>query len=185
VVFPAGVNYISPDKTITAGIDKPSPLYDYTKLAESIDWATYKGKIYAYNFEYPKVLTPLTFPNDSADSVTFKVSNTPPELNLMFLVETISSRDSSLVGKPEQFVNNYWKFYSGLKSVQTVTSFKNEKGLEGFKANYLAKSGVVTNDNYFFIIPGDSDHLLHIANIFGAEGDALFNRIVNGLSYKK
>lgn len=183
-IFPAGINYLSPNNN-SSNVGGAAPLYDFTKLAESADWLTYKGKVYNYSFQYPKDLKPLTFPNDQSDSVTFKISNVPPELNLMFLVESISSRDPKLIGQPEEFVKNYWKFFSGLKSLNSIEALTTDKGARGFKANYLAKNGVVTNDNYFFVITGDSDHLLHLANIFGAEGKSLFNRIVNSLDYKK
>lgn len=183
VVFPAGLNYLSPNKN--ANVPNPTPLYDFTKLMESKDWLTYKGKFYPYSFQYPKELKPLTFPNDQSDSVTFTASSIPPELNLMFLVETISSRDKKLTGKPKEFVQNYWKFFSGLKDVKNVTEFTNKKGLKGYKANYVAKNGVITNDNYFFMIPDDDDHMLHIADIFPEEGRALFKRIVDTLDYKQ
>lgn len=183
-IFPAGINYLSPNNS-SSNVGGVAPLYDFAKLAESSDWSTYKGKIYTFSFQYPKELKPLTFPNDQSESVTFKISNVPPELNLMFLVETISSRDPKLVGQPEEFVKNYWKFFSGLKSLNSIEALTIDKGMKGFKASYLAKSGVVTNDNYFFVITGDSNHLLHLANIFGAEGKGLFNRIVNSLDYKK
>lgn len=183
-IFPAGINYLSPNGTEKTA-DGAAPFYNFTKLAESSDWVTYAGKVYSFKFQHPKDLKPLTFPNDQSDSVTFKISNVPPELNLMFLVETISSRDAKLTGKQEEFVKNYWKFFSGLKSLNKIESVKTDKGMKGFKVTYLAKSGVITNDNYFFEIPGDDDHMIHMANIFGDEGKGLFNRMIDSLEYKK
>ncbi len=182
VVFPAGINYLAPQTATTT--QSTAPLYNYNALAASADWLTYSGKTHAFSFEYPKGLTPLTFPNDTADTVTFKVSNVPPELDLMFLVETISSRDATFTGKQEAFVRNYWKFFSGLKGLNSITPFTNEKGLVGFKANYTTKGNSVTADNYFFIIPGDADHMFHIADIFPSEGKVVFDRIVNSLTNK-
>lgn len=184
-IFPAGINYLSPNDAATAKDAGEAPFYDFTKLAESADWITYSGKVYGFSFQHPKELKPLTFPNDQSDSVTFKISNVPPELNLLFLVETISSRDAKLTGQPKEFVKNYWKFFSGLKSLNSIEAVTNDKGMRGFKANYMAKSGVVTNDNYFFEVPGDTDHMLHLSNIFGADGKSLFNRMINSLDYKK
>lgn len=182
VVFPAGINYLAPQTSNPSA--QNAPAYDYAKMAASADWLTFKGKTYNFSFQYPKGLNPLTFPNDSADTVTFKTSNAPPELNLMFLVETISSRDKTLIGKQEEFVRNYWKFFSGLKGLNSITAFTNEKGLSGFKVNYVSKSGALTSDNYFFIIPGDADHMFHAADIFPAEGKTIFDRIINSLAYK-
>jgi len=182
-VFPAGINYFSPKGD---NAKKPVLLYDFAKLAESSDWVTYKGKIYPYSFQHPKVLTPLSFPNDKNDAVTFKVNELPPEQSLLLTVETISNRDKSLVGKPEEFAKNYWKFFSGLKGLSKIEPTTNEKGLTGYKANYIVKgSNAVTSDNYFFVIKGNDDNLLHIGDIFPTEGKAVLNRLINSLEYKK
>lgn len=182
-VFPAGINYLSP-KEDTA--QKPVLLYDFKKLAESSDWVSYKGKIYPFTFQHPKALTPLLFPNDKSDAVTFKVNELPPEQSLLFTVERVSSRDASLVGKPEEFAKNYWKFFSGLKGLSQIESITNEKGMKGYKAKYLVKgNNTVTGNNYFFVVEGDDEILLHIGDIFPAEGVAVLNRLINSLEYKK
>ncbi len=182
-VFPAGINYLSPKGNEAK---KPVLLYDFTKLAESSDWVTYKGKIYPFSFQHPKVLTPLTFPNDKSDAVTFKVNELPPEQSLLFTVEVISSRDKNLVGKPEEFARNYWKFFSGLKALNKITEITNEKGMKGYQATYQIKgSNAVTSDNYFFVVEGDDDILLHFGDIFPTEGKAVLNRMINSLEYQK
>lgn len=182
-VFPAGINYFSPKGNEA---QKPVLLYDFAKLAKSSDWVTYNGKLFSYSFQYPKAFTPVTYPGDKNDAVTFKVNALPPEQSLLLRVETISSRDKNLVGKPKEFVTNYWKFFSGLKSLKTITEVTNEKGLKGYKANYIVKgSNAVTSDFYFFVIEGDSDNLLYMGDIFPAEGKTLFNRLMNSLEYKK
>lgn len=182
-VFPAGINYFSPKGNEAT---KPSLLYDFTKLAESTDWVTYKGKIYPYFFQYPKEFKPVTYPNDKSDAVAFKVSSLPPEQSLLLTVEKISDRDKNLVGKPEEFVRNYWKFFSGLKALKNITKVTNEKGLTGYKSAYVVKgSNAITSDYYFFVIEGNNDVLLHMGDIFPAEGKTLFNRIMNSLEYTK
>jgi len=180
-VFPAGINYLSPQNSPTN-----APLYDFAKLTETTDWITYKGKLFPYSFQYPKAFTPVTYPGDKNDAVAFKVSALPPEQSLLLTVETISNRDKNLVGKPKEFVSNYWKFFSGLKSLSKITETTNEKGLKGYKATYVIKgTNVITSDNYFFLIEGNNDILLHIGDIFPTEGKALFNRIINSLEYQK
>lgn len=181
VVFPAGVNYLGPQNSAA----QPAPMYDFAKLAESSDWVVYKGKIYSFSFQHPKALTPYFFPNDPLDAVTFKTSATPPEQNLLLVVETISKREAKLTGKYEQFVRDYAKFFPGLGSLKSMEPFENEKGLKGYRVNYVTKANVVTSDNYFFVIPGDSDHMLHVNNTFPKEGEAVFKRLLNTLEYKK
>ena len=183
VVFPAGVNYLSPQGNEA---QKPTLLYDFGKLAESADWVTYKGKIYPYSFQYPKALVPLTFPNDPSDAVTFKVNEMPAEQSLMLLTEKISGRDQNLVGKPEEFVKTYWKYFSGLQGLKNMSKVTNEKGLTGYKASYVLKGGKgTTSEYYFFTLEGDADTLLHVGDIFPAEGKTVFNRILNSIEYKK
>lgn len=183
-VFPAGINYLSPKDSSDS--KKPAPLYDFAKLAESSDWVSYKGKIFPYIFQHPKALMPLSLPNDRSDAVTFKVNELPPEQSLLLTVETISDRDKTLVGKPEEFVKNYWKFFSGLKGLNKIEKVTNEKKMKGYKANYLVKSNnSVTSDYYFFIVEGSDDILIHLGDIFPAEGKPVFNRIINSLEYKK
>lgn len=180
-VFPAGINYLSPQ-----GSAPKAPLYDFAKLTESSNWSTYKGKLFPYSFQYPKEFKPLNFPNDKTDAVTFKVNALPPEQSLLLTVETISDRDKTLTGKPEEFAKNYWKFFSGLKGLSKIEPISNEKGMKGFKANYIVKgSNTITSDNYFFVVEGSDDILLHIGDIFPAEGRGVFNRLVNSLEYQK
>lgn len=182
-IFPAGINYLSPKGNEA---QKPVLLYDFAKLAASSDWLTYKGKLFPYSFQYPKAFTPITYPNDKSDAVAFKVSALPPEQSLLFTVETISSRDKNLIGKPEEFAKNYWKFFSGLKALKKITKITNEKGMTGYQATYVVKgSNAVTNDNYFFIVEGNDEILLHIGDIFPIEGKAILNRLVNSLEYQK
>jgi hypothetical protein len=179
-IFPAGINYLSPQSPTTA------PLFDFAKLGESADWVTYTGKLFPYSFQYPKALTPVTYPGDKSDAVAFKVSALPPEQSLLLTVEKISGRDKNLVGKPEEFVKNYWKYFSGLKALKNIAAITNEKGLTGYKAAYVIKgSNAVTSDYYFFVIEGDNDTLLHVGDIFPKEGKTLFSRILNSLEYKK
>jgi len=182
-VFPAGINYLSPKGNETK---KPVLLYDFAKLAESSDWVSYKGKIYTYTFQHPKALAPLSVPNDVNDAVTFKVNELAPEQSLLFTVETISKRDPTLVGKPEKFASNYWKFFSGLKGLNSITDITNEKGLTGYKATYVVKgTNAITSDNYFFVVESNNDILLHIGDIFPTEGKAVLNRLINSLEYQK
>src|SRR3989344_3132858 len=57
-------------------------------------------------------------------------------------------------------------------------------------SNYDAKYKVnqddaVGTDNYFFVIPGQTDKIIHVNNIFPTEGQAVFTRLLNSLDYKK
>ena len=184
VVFPAGINYTG-NETTPPPAQPQRPTYDYEKMADAPNWVDFTSPRGQYTFKYPSEMIPLIFPGDANDTVTFDVSDIPAQFNLMVLVETISNYDSKLTGKQEDFVKNYWKFFGGLKGVQNVESYTSEKGLNGWKVNYLTQNDVVGSDNYFFIIPNQPDKVLHVNNIFPAEGQAVFTRLLNSLEYKK
>lgn len=181
VVFPAGINYTG-EETTPAPAQRPT--YDYAAFAGASDWVDFVSPGGQYSFKYPPQMVPLIFPGDVNDTVTFDVADVPAQFNLMVLVETISSYDSKLRGKQEDFVNSYPNFFDGLKDVQTVESFKTEQGLEGWKVNYTTANDTVGTDNYFFEIPGESDKILHVNNIFPADGQAVFTRILNSVELK-
>jgi len=184
VVFPAGINYTGNEKTPPP--EQPQrPTYDYAKLATAANWTEFVSPRDQYVFQYPPEMIPLIFPGDANDTVTFDVSDIPAQFNLMVLVETISNYDSKLTGKQEDFVNNYWKFFGGLKDVEDVEDYTSEKGLKGWKVKYLTQNDVVGSENYFFVIPNQPDKVLHVNNIFPAEGQAVFTRLLNSLEYKK
>lgn len=179
VVFPAGLNYTGGETANQQPATKPT--LDFAKMMASAQWKSVESAKKQYKFDYPEGLNPLVFPGDANDSVTFDIADIPVQLNLMATAENISYYDSKLVGRQEEFVNEYWKYFSGLQGVKSVEKFQNEKGLTGFKAVYVTKGGTDTKTNYFFIIPGQNDRVLHVTNIFPLEGESLFLRILNTL----
>lgn len=183
VIFPSGINYTGNESG--SGAQSQRPNYNYDELASASNWVDFTSPQGQYTFQYAPGMIPLIFPGDANDTVTFDVSNVPAQFNLMVLVEKISNYDSSLRGKPEQFVRNYWTYFGGLKGAQNVTAFQNEKGLRGWKVNYVNKDNAVGTDNYFFVIPNDPDKIIHVNNIFPKEGTTVFNRILNSLDYKR
>lgn len=184
VVFPAGVNYTG-QETQNPTQSPQRPQYDYAALAATTDSIPFTSPKGQYTFAYPPGMIPLIFPGDPNDSVTFDVSDVPAQFNLMVLVESISNYDPKLRGRQEQFVRNYWQFFPGLKGVNTIETSENEKGLTGWKVSYITKGDTVTSVNYFFTIPGDSDKILHVNNIFPSEGEGVFAKILGSLEYKK
>lgn len=184
VVFPAGINYTGNEKTPVSQQPK-RPSYDYTKLASASDWVDFTSPRGQYTFKYPPELIPLIFPGDVNDTVTFDVADVPAQFNLMILVETVSSYDAKLRGRPEEFVRNYFKFFGGLKRLQEVETYRTDKGLQGWRTKYVTQSDVVGSDNYFFVVPNQPDKIVHVNNIFPKEGQAVFTRLLNSLEYKK
>ncbi len=182
IVFPAGLNYTGEEAQ--APTQPARPNYDWSKIAASTtNWTTFASVQKQYSFQHPAELYPLVFPGWEADGVTFDVSEAPAQFNIMVLVEKISDYNSAYAGNLEAFVRNYWKSYGGLKGLNEIEEFTTESGLKGFKANYQTKGGGVAGDNYFFPIPGDNDKVLHVGNVFPAEANTVFMRMLNTFSF--
>lgn len=183
VVFPAGLNYTGEEPTNPPQPKRPE--YDYAKLAASSDWVDFISPKEQYIFKYPSGMIPLIFPGDVNDTVTFDVADVPAQFNLMVLVETISTYDVKYKGKQEDFVKNYFTFFDGLKGVEEVETYKTDKGLSGWRVKYVSQDDVIGADNYFFVIPGQPDKVIHVNNIFPTDGQAVFTRLLNSLDQKK
>ena len=184
IIFPAGINYTG-NETPAPTQQPQRPTYDYLKLASDSNWIDFTSPQGQYAFKYPPGMIPLIFPGDVNDTVTFDVADVPAQFNLMVLVETISSYDAKLRGRPEDFVRNYWNFFSGLKGLNDIEIYQTDKGLQGWKVRYVTQAGGVGSDNYFFTIRRQNDKILHVNNIFPSEGQAVFTRLLNSLEYKK
>ena len=128
-------------------------------------------------------MLPLIIPGDPNDTVTFDVADVPAQFNLMVLVETMSNYDPKYRGNKEGFVNNYHTFFDGLKDVSEIEEFTTDQGLEGWRVRYVTAGDTVGTNNYFLVIPGESNKILHVNNIFPAEGQALFTRLLNSVDF--
>lgn len=184
-VYPAGINYTGDEAAPET--QQPAPqkkVYDWGKLATTQNLATFVSRGRQYSYQYPAEMEPLIIPNDPNDSSTFDVAEVPAHLNLMILVESISSYDAKYKGNLEGFVRNYFSFFPGLKKLNTFEEYTSETGLKGYKATYETKLGQVTGAGYFFPVPGNNDKVVHISNVFPEEGEAVFTRILNSLTTK-
>lgn len=147
-----------------------------------VKWVKFQGKIFPYSFNYPETLMLGVFPNDPSDAVAIQWGNLPPERNLFLNVEDVAAREGAYVGKPEEFVRNWYRFFSGLKGVQSIEKFTNSGGLVGYRALYINSLDQTPNVDVFFEIPNDANHLVHIAN--GILDPVIFDRMVDSVSYE-
>ena len=187
LVLPAGSTYLGATPTIPPQIQAPSavPTKAIVRFnAEiTVPLKEFKGTIYPYTFSYPETLSLVIFAtNPPTDSVAIAWDDRPPQENILLNVEVIKDRDKTFVGKPiETFVHNWWKYFSGLKGVSSVTTFINSNGLKGYKAQYINKADETPNVDVFLEVPKRSDILIHVAN--GILDWALFDRIVDSVKW--
>lgn len=142
--------------------------------ADDVAWLTYIGKAYSFSFPQGLVLQKFTNP---PDSVGIAWGNLDPKTNLLADIQSIAERSPQYAGKPEEFVKNWWKLYSGLKGVLSTSKFTNANGLTGYKAIFINTAGQAPNVDIFIQLNGDK--LVHLAN--GVLDPGIFNRIVDSV----
>lgn len=179
IVFPAGINYTGTESSQPTPWTRPK--YDFAKITASTSYTTFESPHKQYKFDHQAELIPLIFPGDPNDSMTFDVADVPVQFNLTALVESVSYYDPKLVGNLEGFVEKYRTFFSGLKDVNKIVPYTSPKGLKGYKTSFVNQAGETTGENYFFQVPGKSDKVLHLVNIFPSEGKAVFDKILSSI----
>lgn len=182
MVLPAGTTYLGSSPTPTGWLPSLTPIPKFT-ADETVSFKQYFGAVYPFSFSYPETLTLVTFAdNPPKDTIAIVWDNIPPQQNILLNIESIEDRDQSLVDKPKQeFVSTWWKYFSGLKGVASVTPFTNVNGLNGYKSVYLNFANESPNLDVFFEIPNRPDIMLHLAN--GSLDATIFNRIIDSLSW--
>ena len=100
---------------------------------------------------------------------------------MLLNIEEVKKNTPQYVGKPKDYVQNWWKFFSGLAGVKSVDRFVNANGVVGYKAAYLTARNEVPNTNIFFEVPQDKTIMIHLAN--GVLDPEIFNRIVDSFKY--
>jgi hypothetical protein len=181
VVLPGGVTYLGPSPTAAAAKQPPTAPLRFTAAA-NVSWTTQSGKVYPFSFSYPSTLSLVVFPGDLSDSIAIAWGNIPPQQNILFNMEFIDQRDESFLNQPKiEFVRNWYKFFSGLKGVESVQPFTNTNGMKGYKASYINYANTSPNVDVFFEIPGNSDLMLHMAN--GILDPTIFNRIIDTVKW--
>jgi len=175
IAIPAGQTYLGP----------PSTPGETASDAKNVAWRTWEGSLFPYAFSYPGNLSLTDFDNDPTDAVALIWGDRPPTQNVLLSVINLSS-DKQFAGyltKPKkEFVENWWKAFPGLSGVSSVETFKNGKGLVGYKAQYKNKEGKTPNLDIFFEIPGKPELVIRIAN--GVLDSAVFDRIVDSVEWK-
>lgn len=177
VSLPAGTYLGKP------GVQQDTPPTAPLRFTSASDtpWVLYQGKIYPYSFSYPKTLNLAVFPNDPSESVAINWGNIPAPNNLLLNIEFVNDRNPEYVGKPEEFVRNWWKAFSGLKGVLSIDKFTNSNGLIGYKAIYVNNADQTPNVDVFFETPQDPNLMIRLAN--GVLDPTIFDRIVDSLNY--
>lgn len=168
IVLPAGGTYLGPSST------PPS-------TPKSVTGTEIRGQKYPYSFSVPESIKLVSLASDTFDIYALVIGTQSPDQNVLIGVDDLNrSQDLKqyMKGSKRAYVENWWKQFSGLKGVTSITEFKNSKGLAGYKAQYIQGSG----EDIFFETP-DPRYVIHLAN--GPLEKAVFDKIVDSVSWEK
>lgn len=189
IVLPGGVTYLGNSPTPAESGQREDKLQPSTAplrfTADStVSYKEFFGTSYPFSFKHPNTLPLVVFVNDPSDSVGISWGNIPPQQNIMLNVEKISDRDAAFLKRPKQeYVENWYKFWSGLKGVASVVPFTNVNGMKGYKAQYINYADQSPNLDVFFEVPGRTDIVIHMAN--GILEAGIFDRIVDSVKWNE
>lgn len=180
LALPGGTTYLGENPTQN---QPPTAPLRFT-ADPNVSWVTYQGKVQPYSFSYPATLSLLFFPGDVNDPVAIAWGNIPAQQNILLNLEKVDEKDPSFVTRPKiDYVNNWYRYFSGLKGISKVDPFTNTNGLKGYKATYINAGGASPNLDVFFEIPGNNTLMIHLAN--GILDPDIFSRIIDSLKWGK
>ena len=195
IAIPAGKTYLGPADLLPdwTGLSKPtaSPIPQQEESSvftadEKTPWILWYGKRFPYQFSYPKTLTLSGFPNDPSDSVGISWNGKKPSENILLSVIELSKNKAfePYIKKPKkEFVEQWWKQFTGLSGVSTITEFTNKKGLKGYKTRFINAQGQTPNLDIFFEVPKKPELVIRIAN--GILDETVFDTIMESVEWKK
>lgn len=181
IILPGGITYLGPTTSpIVEEITKETvPKFS---AASDVAWKTWVGRIYPYEFSYPETLPLVIFPGDQTDSVAIAWNNIDPRVNILINMEFMQKRDPQMKGKPAiEFVQNWYKYFSGLQGVASIEKITTVTGLKGYKAKYINAAGQTPNTDVFYEIPAKPNMLLRLAS--GILSEEIFNRMADSIRW--
>lgn len=189
LVIPAGTTYLGATPTPPNKINPPTtiptqPVLRF-KAEKTVPYKEFTGTLYPYSFSYPETLSLVIFATSPpTDSVAIVWEKIPPQQNILLNIEVIKERDKTMVDKSKsEFVKNWWKYFSGLKGIASVTTFTNSNGLKGYKAQYVNSAGETPNVDVFLEVPPRPEILIHLAN--GILDWSIFDRIIDSVDWNE
>lgn len=178
ITLPGGVTYLGPTPQ---GESQPTAPLQFA-VDPTTSWLTMTGKSHGFTFSYPSTLPLVVYSGDTTDTISIGWGNIPPQQNIIINVSDVSDLDPKYIPLPrEQYVKDWWKQYSGLKGLKSITPFTNPQNIKGFRARYFDWSDNAPIDNVFYPLPNNSHYVIHLAN--GVLEPSVFDRIVNSIVF--
>jgi hypothetical protein len=185
-VLPGGTTYLGPDRTTNPTAVPAAPASDKFTVDANTSWIDHHGNVFPYTISVPSTLSLVTFPKDITDSVAISWGNLLPQNNILLRVSDLNKTEPDMakyINQPKiEYAKNWWKQWSGYKSLKSLEQFTNSKGIVGYKVKYVNTAGESPNDYVFMEIPSRPDLMVYFGN--GYLDKPVFDRIVDSFAWK-
>jgi hypothetical protein len=185
-VLPGGTTYLGPDRSTTPAPTQPPSAPSKFTVNNDTTWIDHKGKVFPYTISIPSTLSIVTFPKDVTDSIAISWGDSLPQNNIFLRVSDLNKTESAMskyIDQPKiEYAKNWWKQWSGYKSLKSIEQFTNSKGSVGYKVKYLNTAGESPNDYVFMEVPDRPDLMVYFGN--GYLDKPVFDRIVDSFAWK-
>jgi hypothetical protein len=151
---------------------------------KDVHWKTLKGEIYPYSFLSPETLTLVRLPENPYDIYAVSWGNIAPSSNVLIGIDNLNNNEAlkKYISTPKiTYVENWWKQFSGLTGVESLTIFTNKNGLKGYKVKYGKANGPVGYDDVFFEVESEPHIVIHVSNL--VLDNTVFDRIVDSIAW--
>jgi len=154
---------------------------DRIKVAENINWVEHQNADFGFTIILPEDLNVEQYSNGLG--VPYK--DIPGTSHLLYSLDLAASRSGEFKNmKGKEYVENYWRQFSGIAAVNYVEEIVNEQKVKGWKANYKFTNGQDSpNTEIFFELKEDSGDFVHFAS--GVFDPAVFDKIVGSFKLAK
>jgi len=149
--------------------------------ADDAKWVEHTNDEYGFSLMVPDNINIEPYSNGLG--VPYK--EIPGTSHLLYSVDLAASRSGEF-GKMsgKEYVENYWRQYSGIAGVNYVEEIVNEQGLQGYKANYKFANGQDSpNTEIFFELEDGSGDYVHFAS--GIFDEPVFDKIIGTFTINK
>ncbi|OGG35921.1 hypothetical protein A2363_01630 [Candidatus Gottesmanbacteria bacterium RIFOXYB1_FULL_47_11] len=168
IVIPAGNTYLGPAAAKPA--DQPP--------SEQSEPTLYHGRVYGYSFSAPQSVKLTALSDDTYDMYAVALPGTDPGSNVLIGLDPKADPKQN----KRTYVQNWWKQFSGLKSIAGLEQFTNSRGLKGYKAKFVNTAGETPNLDVFFEVPKHPTYVIHLAS--GSLDPSVFEAIVNSVDWE-
>lgn len=168
-------------KTTKSDPNNPWPYYikcSPFRVSTDTKWVPFTENTHGFSFDLPESLKTSAYPNGLGVSY----NEIQPQNNLLYSLDQASSRSGEFKSMTiANYPENYWRQFSGLTSLKSVTRFTNSKNVKGARAMYVNVANETPSTEVFFEFPTKPGDFVHFGT--GILSIEVFNTIVDSFKF--